>query len=35
MTAGGEGEKQMPRDGSWPPEQVERFQRWIDLGMPA
>ena len=26
---------QMPCDGAWPPEQVERLQRWIDLGMAA
>jgi hypothetical protein len=24
----------MPCDGSWPAENVERFRRWIDAGMP-
>jgi len=26
---------QMPCDGAWPPEQVEKLQRWIDQGAPA
>ena len=25
----------MPCDQAWPAEQVARFQRWIDAGMPA
>jgi hypothetical protein len=25
----------MPCDASWPEEDVERFRRWIDAGMPA
>jgi hypothetical protein len=24
----------MPCDGSWPPENVERFGQWIDAGLP-
>ena len=24
----------MPCDGSWPPENVERFRSWIDNGSP-
>jgi hypothetical protein len=24
----------MPCDGPWPQEDVERFQQWIDAGMP-
>lgn len=24
----------MPCDGAWPPEQVERFARWIEAGKP-
>lgn len=26
---------QMPCDGAWPAEQVDKLQRWIDAGMPA
>jgi len=26
---------QMPCDGAWPAAQVEKLQRWIDLGKPA
>ena len=26
---------QMPCDGAWPPEQVEKLQQWIDHGTPA
>ena len=29
------GGGQMPCDGAWPPEQVEKLQRWIDQGTPA
>jgi hypothetical protein len=25
----------MPCDGAWPADQVEKLQRWIDLGKPA
>jgi hypothetical protein len=25
----------MPCDGEWPEEQVARFRRWIEAGMPA
>ena len=25
----------MPCDGAWPPEQVERFRSWIAAGAPA
>jgi hypothetical protein len=25
----------MPCDGSWPAEQVDKLQRWIDTGKPA
>jgi len=25
----------MPCDGEWSSEQVERFQRWTETGMPA
>jgi hypothetical protein len=24
----------MPCDGAWPTDQVETFQRWVDLGKP-
>ena len=24
----------MPCDGAWPADQVETFQRWVDLGTP-
>jgi hypothetical protein len=24
----------MPCDGSWPPEDVERFGQWMDAGLP-
>ena len=26
---------QMPCDGAWPAEQVDRLQQWIDAGTPA
>lgn len=26
---------QMPCDGAWPAEQVDKLQQWIDAGMPA
>jgi len=26
---------QMPCDGAWPADQVEKLQQWIDTGMPA
>lgn len=26
---------QMPCDGAWPAEQVDKLQRWIDAGTPA
>lgn len=26
---------QMPCDGAWPAEQVDKLQQWIDLGKPA
>jgi hypothetical protein len=26
---------QMPCDGAWPAERVEKFQQWIDAGTPA
>ncbi len=25
----------MPCDGEWPEEQVARFRRWVEAGMPA
>jgi hypothetical protein len=25
----------MPCDGTWPEEQIELFQRWVDSGAPA
>ncbi len=25
----------MPCDGAWPTSNVEKFQRWIDMGKPA
>jgi hypothetical protein len=25
----------MPCDGEWPEEQVTRFRRWVEAGMPA
>jgi len=25
----------MPCDGEWPEEQIARFRRWIEAGMPA
>lgn len=25
----------MPCDGTWPEEQLEKLQRWIDMGKPA
>ena len=25
----------MPCDGSWPPAQVDLFQRWVDSGKPS
>jgi hypothetical protein len=28
-------DRTMPCDGPWVPEDVERFQQWIDAGMPA
>ena len=24
----------MPCDGAWPPEQIQRFRRWMDEGFP-
>jgi hypothetical protein len=26
---------QMPCDGAWPADQVDKLQQWIDAGMPA
>lgn len=26
---------QMPCDGAWPAEQVDKLQQWIDVGTPA
>ena len=26
---------QMPCDGAWPAEQVDKLQQWIDVGKPA
>ena len=28
-------EGSMPCDGEWPEEQVARFRRWVEAGMPA
>jgi hypothetical protein len=28
-------EGSMPCDGEWPEEDVQRFERWIESGMPA
>lgn len=28
-------EGSMPCDGEWPEEQIARFRRWIEAGMPA
>jgi hypothetical protein len=25
----------MPCDGSWPPEQIQKFRDWLQAGMPA
>jgi len=28
-------EGSMPCDGAWPEEQITKFRRWIEVGMPA
>ena len=29
------GDGSMPCDGEWPEEQITKFERWIEVGMPA
>ena len=29
------GDGSMPCDGEWPEEQIAKFERWMEVGMPA
>lgn len=29
------GDGSMPCDGEWPEEQITKFERWMEVGMPA